>query len=490
MINLAFYKKNKIISLIRLILRKSTLAKSLIWYLGGDMFVKGLGFLTIPIFTRLLTVDEYGLIAVYTSYVGIMSIIVSLNLHSSIGRGFYDFTDERKQFLSSILTLSLIIFIITILILFPMREKIAIYLAIPSFLIAIGLFHSYFKAIVTFGLTVLNFSNRYKSRAIFSISIAIFSVIIGIFLIMKLPSAKYLGRIIGFFLASGIAAIFILSILIGRGQKFFWKKSWKYALCLGIPLIPHSLSHVLLAQFDRIAINTLVGHGEAGLYSFSYNLGMIVVVFLGSLNSAWVPWFYKKMSDSSYVTINKVARIYTGVFSMVVLLIVTFAPELGKMMAPEEYWRGLILIPVIALSYHFQFIYTLYVNYVFYMKKMFSISISTILAGLLNIILNLLFIPRFGYQVAAWTTVISYIFLFFFHYLNLYRMRHQLLIVSIKEVLSLSIWVIAFCILVYSVSCQIGTFSIVARMLRLFLAFIFLGILGSRVLKDISKYFN
>jgi O-antigen/teichoic acid export membrane protein len=60
----------------------------------------------------------------------------------------------------------------------------------------------------------------------------------------------------------------------------------------------------------------------------------------------------------------------------------------------------------------------MYVNYAFYEKKTKNIAAITIIIGLLNITLNYLLIPHFGYIAAAWTTLISYISLFILHYIN------------------------------------------------------------------------
>ncbi|MCD6449424.1 MAG: polysaccharide biosynthesis C-terminal domain-containing protein, partial [Thermotogaceae bacterium] len=79
---------------------------------------------------------------------------------------------------------------------------------------------------------------------------------------------------------------------------------------------------------------------------------------------------------------------------------------------------GLRLVPIIVASYYFVFLYSFPVNLEFYLKKTHIISLGTILAGAINIFLNYIFIPTFGYSAAAFTTLVSYIFLFAFHYFN------------------------------------------------------------------------
>ena len=93
------------------------------------------------------------------------------------------------------------------------------------------------------------------------------------------------------------------------------------------------------------------------------------------------------------------------------------SPELVRLLGPEEYREGTVLIPIIIVSYIFQFMYTLLVNVQFYEKKNYYVPIGTTIAAALNIVLNIIFIPRYGYQAAAVTTLISYIVLFILHYI-------------------------------------------------------------------------
>ena len=87
-------------------------------------------------------------------------------------------------------------------------------------------------------------------------------------------------------------------------------------------------------------------------------------------------------------------------------------------MAEKSYHEAFIIIPIVVIGYFFFFLYSLYVGYAFYYKKTLLISIITIVSGLLNIGLNYLLIPKYGYMIAAYTTLITYIVLFLLHYIN------------------------------------------------------------------------
>ena len=93
------------------------------------------------------------------------------------------------------------------------------------------------------------------------------------------------------------------------------------------------------------------------------------------------------------------------------------APELLLIMGGKEYLETKYLIPPVMVGYVFQFVYSLYVNIEFYHKKQKNIAFGTMIACVINIILNYLLIPKFGYIAAAYTTLIGYISLYVIHYI-------------------------------------------------------------------------
>ena len=88
--------------------------KAGLMYLFGNIFNKGVAFLTVPIFTRILSADEYGIVNTYTATVGILSILIGMSLHMSIRTAFIDYLEEIEDFMRSIIMLvitSLVIFL-------------------------------------------------------------------------------------------------------------------------------------------------------------------------------------------------------------------------------------------------------------------------------------------------------------------------------------------------------------------------------------------
>ncbi len=113
---------------------------------------------------------------------------------------------------------------------------------------------------------------------------------------------------------------------------------------------------------------------------------------------------------------KKVSNYYLVVFTLITMIVMVVSIDLAKFMAPKDYYSGLSLVVPITLGYFFQFLYSLPVNAEFYEKKTSFIAIGTVASAIVNILLNMIFIPRLGIIAAGYTTVFTYFLLFIFHY--------------------------------------------------------------------------
>lgn len=398
-------------------LSESKLVKSSFWYTLGNFFIKGISFITIPIFVNITTQAEYGLINNFTSFVSIFSILVGLSLNSSINNASFDFKNEISEFMSAVLSLATFSFFSFLIIgngyfffstaFFDMNQLIFNLMLIQSFA---SFVISYIQAYFT-----INFSH-FKYLILSFIS-TMLNVGMSVVLMQTVfYGDKYIGRVVGGTLSFAMIGIVIYLRIMVKGKHIFDKEQWRYALKISLPLIPHSLANIVLAQFDRIMINSYLGPSAGGIYSYISNIGIILSVIWVSTNNAWVPWFYGEMSKKNNEFIKKVSNYYLLAFTIIAIVVMVISIDLARFMAPREYYSGLSLVIPISLGYFFQFLYSLPVNAEFYEKKTNYIAIGTVTSALVNILLNVVFIPRFGIIAAGYTTVATYFLLFLFHY--------------------------------------------------------------------------
>lgn len=417
------------------------------WYVISNFMIKAIALLTTPIITRLLTPEDYGLSTTYLSVFNIITIIGTLDLYSSVQIANFDFEDnELDSFMSSILGLSsLSVFLLYMVVrIFPefSLQMMGLDLNLIGFL--------FLNVLLTNAYTLLQTKHRsqlkYKKFVLMSVFVSILSPIISIILINRMEENLYLGRIVGNALPQMILSIFIFGYIIFKGKTLFNKVYWNYALKISIPLIPHHLSGSILSQSDRIMINNLVGATQVGLYSLAYSYSTILQVLWTSFNQAWVPWFYGKMKEQKYEEIKYFVKPYSILFSLFYMGMVGLGPEAIQVFGPSQYQSGMWIVPPVLLGIFFQFLYSLYVNIEFYLKKTQYIAIGTFIAAGVNIVLNFIFIPKYGYIAAAYTTLIGYIILFILHY---YIVKNWINtdIIGIKFLLTWLLVIISFTII-------------------------------------------
>lgn len=398
-------------------LRKSKLVTSSFWYTVGNFFIKGISFITIPIFVNITTQAEYGLINNFTSFVSIFTIVVGLSLNSAVNNASFDFKDDMDSFLSSVLFLSFISFTACILIGNALYLFSNSYFALNQFIFNLMLIQSFASFVISYlsAYFTIHFAHfKFLFLSFFSTFLNIgFSLL---FMYTLFNDNRYFGRAFGGAIGLSLIAIVICVFILLKGKKFIDIKYWKYALRISMPIIPHSLANIILSQFGRIMVNSYLGAEQAGIFSYISNIGIILSVIWVSTNNAWVPWFYREMEAKKYEYIKKISNFYLYLFTILSFGVMAVSIDLAKFLAPASYNSGLSLIIPISLGYFFQFLYSFPVNAEFFKRKTNYIAIGTVASAVVNIVLNILFIPKYGIIAAGYTTVVTYLLLFLFHY--------------------------------------------------------------------------
>ncbi len=389
--------------------------KAGVWYTFCSFLLKGVAFITTPIFTRLLTKSDFGTVSNFTSWLSILGIIGTMHLYSSVARARYEYEDDFNGYLSSIVTLgSLYSGLLYIIV-----------LCFPSFFESVFdldmkyIHVLFFILIFSPAMDMMQIKHRYEFKYKLFVFISIFSTVVstGIAVLMVTHmDDKLFGRIYGAYIPRILIYIAFFIIVLLNGKKFYVKEYWKFAFFYSIPIIPHLLAHVILGSSDKLMITKLVGKEATAVYSLAYSCGMIVSTLNGSLDKAISPWLYEKLHIKDYDTIKKVSRLYVLLSVIMVEGLILIAPETIFILGGDAYSEAKYLIPPVMLGYGFKFAYTLYINVEQFEKKTGIASIGTLISAGFNLVSNYIFIQIFGYQAAAYTTLAGYILLLLIHF--------------------------------------------------------------------------
>lgn len=397
---------------------ENKVVKAGIGYTIGNYMLKGLSFLTVPIFSRLLSTSDYGIFNTYLAYQSIVFLFVGMALHTSLKNAKYKYKEDFAKYNSCCILVTLLnlgIWLLLSNLIYPLYGDAV---GFSRVIVNLLLLDSFGTALIQFFNVYVGLDYRYSSFLKISAFNAVANMGISVLLIMTVfRNDRATGRILGNVIPVAVIACVIIWYFWRKAVPRFNIKYTKFAVSYSLPLIPHGISQVILAQFDRIMIKELIGPSQAGIYSFAYNIFSIINVTSNSLDNVWGPWFYERMEQKDYGSIKKYSSKYAFGMLMFSVMVMLGAPELVKILGAREYWDAMYSVIPIVIGGYFMFLYTLPSSVEYYYAKTKFIAIGTGMAALINIVLNVIFIRQFGYLAAAYTTLVTYLLYFVFHYL-------------------------------------------------------------------------
>ena len=395
--------------------------KSGVWYTASNFLIKSIGFITTPIFTRLLTKTEFGLYNNYTSWLSIVMIFVTLNLESTLISARFDFKEKFDEYILSMLSLSSISALVWVLVANLWSSKIETLLGLPKVYINAMLIYLLALPAINFFQARERYYYEYKKTVITSMFLSVGTALLSVVLVVFLPD-KLSGRIIGAVLPTIIMGIAFYGFFVKKGKRIKIHY-WKYALPICIPYIPHLLSMTLLNAMDRIMIDRWCGSEQTALYSLAYNCGAIVTLLLNSINSAFSPWLGEKLSENKCDEVRAFSKVYISGFIVFSFGIMLIAPEVLLLLGGKNYYEAIYVMTPVSMGCICQFLYTLFVNVEQFKTKTIGMAIASVIAAIINLLLNWALIPKIGYLAAAYTTLVGYLCLLVMHMYLVYRMR-------------------------------------------------------------------
>lgn len=368
-----------------------------------------LSFITLPLFTRLLTTEQYGQVTIYSSWSGILMIFITLNLaYGSFPAAMIKYENRRDEYIAAIQGICLLLTAIFFLVYFPFRNVWNRWFELPTLLVCVMIIEILFANAITMWLGRNRFEFKYKKVVILSVIMSLISPFLSYVFAMNATEKGY-ARIIGNALVNISIGFVIFVISIKRGKKLYNKEFWKYALEFNIPLIVYYLSQVIFNQSDRIMISHITGMDNAAVYGVAYNFAMVLAFVLNAINGSYVPWMYGKIKNGNGEENKPVSVVLVLLISLMILCVIWYAPEIIIVMAGKQYADAIYVVAPVSMSLLLLFYSQLFINVEFYYEENKMLVYASIGAAVLNIVLNYILIPVFGFVAAGYTTLVSYI---------------------------------------------------------------------------------
>ena len=388
--------------------------KASLWYTVCNVINKGLALLSTPIFTRIMTEEQYGTFSVFQSWYSILIIFTSLNVFlSGYQKGLILYKNDIRRFTSAQLglTTTITVFAFALYILnVPFWTKV---FDLPPVLMCA----MFIELLLMPALELWSEQQRfkYKKFVVLTMAMSVVSILVGVIAVVT-ASYKVEARV---FSDVGIKAIFsgiVFVLIFITGKCFYSKEYWKYSIAFNLPLIPHYLSNYILNQSDRVMIGRMVGNSQAAYYSVAYTISTVMVLITNAINSSLTPYIYKSIASDEKGKIKKATRPLVILVAGLCVVTMAFAPEVIRVFAGKKYMDAIYVIPPVAASVFFIFLYSLFSTIEYYYQKTGFIAIATCVCAVLNLVLNYFCIKMYGYYAAGYTTLICYVGLALLHY--------------------------------------------------------------------------
>lgn len=426
--------------------------KATIWFTFCSVLQKGISMITTPIFTRLLSTEEYGLYSSYLSWLNIFTVLITLKLEAGVfNKGMSKFKDDRDGYTTAMQGLTTVLTTIALAIYLIFHSFINELTELPTIIILLMFLEIYFVPAYNFWIRRNRYDYKYKSVVLVTIALTIANTLFGILAVLLLNINRGVSRIISIALVQCMFGFCIYIVNLTKCKKLYNPKYWKFALKFNLPLLPHYFSIYILQHSDRVMIQKLCNYTKVAMYSVVYNFSMVLNVLLDSLNNAIIPWIYDNLERKNFRNIKDKVQLLSIFLMAMLILFMLLAPEVIRVLAPASYYEAIYVVPPVTGSLLYMFMYVLIGNVEFYYDCNKATMFVSLIGAIMNIILNLVFIPLFGYIAAGYTTLVCYILFAFSHLIysnSIAKKKDNIMIFDIKFYILETIVLIAFIILI------------------------------------------
>lgn len=376
----------------------------------STILLRGISLFTAPLFSRMLGTEGYGVVSIYTIWMGVAAIAFTLQTNGTLVNARVEYPeDQQKKYQSSVMSLSLLAFLLCSALVILFLPWVSARLQLHWVLVLLLLFHAFGNFCFNFLNSKFTYEYKADKNMVLSVGVTLMTLVLSVVLILLLPKEfNYYGRILGMALTYGSMGVAICGYILVQGKTFYHREYWKLALTLALPVVFYSLSEILLGHCDRVMLQHMMSESMVGQYSLAFNFGGIMLTIFAALNNSWLPFYFDDMKAGRKEQMQAQAKNFLELFTVLSAGFILLTTEVYHIFASRDFWPGTMLVPIFVSSYYLNFLCTFPVNYEYFHKKTKVVAVVTIGAAFLNIGLNYVLIRAIGMMGAALATMISH----------------------------------------------------------------------------------
>jgi O-antigen/teichoic acid export membrane protein len=395
----------------------------------GQVLRRLASFLLLPFYTRHLLPEGYGCLAILDLTAALLSVVIGSGMAAAVTRYHFDARDdvERSRVWWTGLAILGTVATLVLALVWIVREPLARLTLGPEEsqggyyyqLILITVWFEAVGQVLDSYLRVRKWSTTYVGSSFLCL---LLNIALNVYFLGPL-GLGVAGLLWGNLITTGLWRIFGLAVFLysGSWHGLDWLLGSRL-IRFGSPLIVTALMSLIMHQADRYLLHLFVGLDQVGIYSLAYSIGQAVnTLYFLPFISIWGVVIYE-IAEQKHAK-----KIYAQVFQyfvycqmLIFLLVSLFAKPLLALVAAPAFLDAEGIIPIVCLAYLFFSLHEHFKVPALLAKRTLSLLPAFIAAAAINIIANLLLIPRLGLPGAAWTSVLTFAT---FSFLGLWRYR-------------------------------------------------------------------
>lgn len=410
--------------------RLKTLYKQTFIYGLATVVPKMISFLLVRLHTDksvLSNVADYGDVSLIFAYFVLFNVLLAYGMETAFFRFFN--SDEHKKTVLSTSAISLLLTSTMVLAIgYIFRQDLSSLIHIDADYIVLVLWILFFDALVIIPFAYLRALGKTIKYTVVKLTNVILNLGLNIVLLLYLKSWAETSTLwqtfykpdfevhyifIANVIASGVTLLLLISFYFKLNYSFsttLWKKMLRYAF----PVLVAGVAFSINETFDRILLERLLpenlSKNAIGTYSACYKLALFMMLFATAYRLGVEPFFFNNAKDTDAKTnYAKILEFFVIFGALILLSVVVFVDVLKLILIPNEaYWEAMTVVPILLLAYLFLGIYhNLSVWYKITDRTKFGAYIS-IFGALITLLINIIFIPKFGYMASATATLFAY----------------------------------------------------------------------------------
>ena len=415
--------------------REKNLFKNTLILSIGNICTKLITFFLLPLYTAVLSTEEYGIVDLLNTLVSLFLPIVTFQIEQAVFRSLLDVreNDDKKKELITTSFLTVI---------FQCVGYLFVFIFLSFFV------HNDYKWFLLINLLLYIFSSLFQqvargvgdntTYAISGFISAIFTIIFNILFIVSLNYGAY-GMLAGTAIGQMVCIIYIvlkLNLYKFIDYRYYNKKKlkelWKYS----VPLIPNSISWWIFNASDRLIVTFFLGLSANGILAAAHKFSSVYITFYNVFHLSWLENISVHIDDDDIEEYyNKMMNVATNFFIALAIGIIAFMPIIYSIMVDSNYYEGYYQIPIIMVGSVFNVLVALETAIYVAKKNTKAIASTSIVSAIINIISHLLLIRCLGLFAATLSTLLAYFIMFIYRYIDI-RKKYIKLKFNIKVLIS------------------------------------------------------